>query len=95
MAFQGAGGWDPYTGEWVQGDIFPLGPGGNYYNADRQDVLVPSHPGNGQDDPSSVLETNGRKKRRMVNAGEDDQDYQPPGGKRVSNRLCPYLCRDV
>jgi len=23
-AYQGTGGWDPYSGEWVQGDIFPL-----------------------------------------------------------------------
>ncbi|KAJ3558033.1 hypothetical protein NM688_g1148 [Phlebia brevispora] len=91
MAFQGAGGWDPYTGEWVQGDIFPLGPGGNYYVADRQDLPYPQHGGNApQDDQSSVTELNGRKKRRTVAPVEDDQDYQPPGGpKRRSARRNP------
>ncbi|KAG1795542.1 hypothetical protein EV424DRAFT_606445, partial [Suillus variegatus] len=28
-SYQGAGGWDPYSGDYVQGEIFPLGPGGN------------------------------------------------------------------
>jgi DNA helicase INO80 len=88
-AYQGAGGWDPYTGEWVQGDIFPLGPGGNYYpERDGRRRLV--SPQDTRDPASSAYYKDEemddglpRKRRR----GEDeDSDYHPPGQKRVSLR---------
>lgn len=36
------------------------------------------------------LETNGRKKRR-VGAAAEDQEYQPPGTKRVRLRICSTI----
>lgn len=81
MSFQGAGGWDPYSGEYVQGDIFPRGPGGNYYNG--PETPVSAHANIPPQDDQGSYEANGRKKRRTVVPAEDDQDYQPPGGKRV------------
>ncbi|KAG1885770.1 hypothetical protein F4604DRAFT_1495285, partial [Suillus subluteus] len=36
-SYQGTGGWDPYSGDYVQGEIFPLGPGGNYYSQRERD----------------------------------------------------------
>lgn len=85
-AYQGAGGWDPYTGKWVQGDIFPLGPGGNYY-PDREDHASesPQPPNGGGPDPQfkdGYVDGSNRKKRKHI---EDDEDYRPPGQKRVSD----------
>lgn len=84
VAYQGAGGWDPYTGEWVQGDIFPLGPGGNYYpERDGQRFLSPQDP---RESSSAAYYKEGdgdtpRKRRKGI---DDDGDYHPPGQRRVS-----------
>ncbi|CCM00896.1 uncharacterized protein FIBRA_02942 [Fibroporia radiculosa] len=85
--YHGAGGWDPYTGEWVQGDIFPLGPGGNYYpDREEQTPLSPTLSNNGSATSrfkEGFVEGHGRKKRKIA---DDDDDYQPPGQKRQSRR---------
>lgn len=85
VAYQGAGGWDPYTGEWVQGDIFPLGPGGQYYAENEDQASDSPPPSNGGQIVARFKEgyvEGGRKKRKL--ATDDDDDYQPPGQKRVS-----------
>ncbi len=91
VAYQGAGGWDPYSGEWVQGDIFPLGPGGNYYPEHEDHTSMSPPNGNGEAEPQvggeSFVETNGRKKRRTIAPAGDDQDYRPPGTKRVCHHF--------
>ncbi|KAH7909116.1 hypothetical protein BJ138DRAFT_1011469 [Hygrophoropsis aurantiaca] len=87
VSYQGVGGWDPYTGDWVQGDIFPLGRGGNYYSQrDRggrqshppQDIRVTTV---GAYYKEGDNDTTPRKRRKAI---EEDSDYQPPGTKRVS-----------
>lgn len=77
MAYQGTGGWDPYSGEWVQGDIFPLGRGnGDYYPHPERSETISPH------DPRSKYYREGdvdnfsRKRRREV---EEDDDYRPQG----------------
>ena len=86
LAIQGAGGWDPYNGEWVQGDIFPLGPGGNNYYSERDNQRFMSPPESRE--PLSAPhcregegESTPRKRRK---GADDDADYQPPGHRRVS-----------
>jgi chromatin-remodeling ATPase INO80 len=88
--YQVAGGWNPYTGEWVQGDIFPLGRGGNYY-PDRAREAEGDEQREGTPDPDRGLleaearknedraEGNGRSKRRKT--AEPEEEMQP---KRVS-----------
>ena len=85
VSYQGAGGWDPYSGNYVQGDIFPLGPGGNYYP--QRDLAPPSSV------PPEPLDTSlgayykegendhASKKRRKT--ADDDPDYHPPASRRV------------
>ncbi|KAH9946815.1 P-loop containing nucleoside triphosphate hydrolase protein [Amylocystis lapponica] len=89
-AYHGAGGWDPYTGQWVQGDIFPLGPGGQYYAEHEDQASVSPPPSNGGQIIARFKEgyvDGGRKKRKV--AADDDEDYQPPGQKRQSRRYPP------
>ena len=88
VAYQGAGGWDPYSGDWVQGDIFPLGLGGNNHYAQhefqrrhpvhREDPELPPRDyhedGEGED-------TVPRKRRKGVG---DDFEHQAGSHKRVS-----------
>ena len=87
VSYQGAGGWDPYSGNYVQGDIFPLGPGGNYY-PQREVGATPSGPSEPLDGPVGAYYKEGEdenehasKKRRK--ATDDDPDYQPPVSRRV------------
>lgn len=88
--YQGTGGWDPYTGNYVQGDIFPLGPGGNYYpqrdvaptSSEPQDGSVSAYYKEAENDHAS-------KKRRK--AANDDPDYQPPAPRRVCLLFLIYL----
>lgn len=93
-SYQGAGGWDPYSGDYVQGEIFPLGPGGNYYSQrDRDGQHQPPPP---EPRASSVgayykegeNEPTPRKRRKPV-APDDDPDYQPPIVKRAPRRNPP------
>ncbi|KIK96361.1 hypothetical protein PAXRUDRAFT_312720 [Paxillus rubicundulus Ve08.2h10] len=91
VSYQGAGGWDPYSGNYVQGDIFPLGPGGNYY-PQRQLDSIPSGPPEPPESISSAYYKEGEnehasKKRRK--AVDDDPDYQPPITKRPGLRRNP------
>jgi chromatin-remodeling ATPase INO80 len=96
LAYQGAGGWDPYTGEWVQGDIFPLGPGGNYYpdrvgrqrfvSSQEQQRDTSTRIYYKDEDEDEEDEDDTPRKRRK--GGAEDTDYQPPGQRRVS---CFYL----
>ncbi|KIM85396.1 hypothetical protein PILCRDRAFT_360893 [Piloderma croceum F 1598] len=68
-AYQGTGGWDPYSGEWVQGDIFPLGRGnGDYYSRPENSS---SH-----DSRSAYYEVDGLSRKRRREPDEDD-DYRP------------------
>ena len=82
--YQGAGGWDPYSGNYVHGDIFPLGRGGNYYLQRERDGIS-SGP---TDPPTSSAsayykdsENDHASKRRK--GMDEDLDYLPPASKRV------------
>ena len=61
---------------------------GDYYGEQDDDASGSSQPLNGDADDlvfrDGYTESNGRKKRRTA-ATTEDQDYQPPGTKRVSN----------
>ncbi|KAF9229431.1 hypothetical protein BS17DRAFT_723199 [Gyrodon lividus] len=97
VSYQGAGGWDPYSGNYVQGDIFPLGPGGNYYSQRERDV-IPSGPLEPLESSSSAYYKEGenehtaKKRRKTVN---DDPDYQPPSTKRPGLRRNPPRSKAV
>jgi DNA helicase INO80 len=88
-SYQGAGGWDPYSGDYVQGEIFPLGPGGNYYAQRERDEhhhlppLEPRAPSVGAYYKDGENEPTPRKRRKAA-PPDDDPDYQPPTAKRVS-----------
>ncbi|KAF9240898.1 P-loop containing nucleoside triphosphate hydrolase protein [Melanogaster broomeanus] len=91
VSYQGVGGWDPYSGKYVQGDIFPLGPGGNYYLQRERDAIS-SGPPEQLETSSSAYYKEGEnehasKKRRK--APEQDADYQPPTSKRPGLRRNP------
>lgn len=90
VSYQGAGGWDPYSGNYVQGNIFPLGPGGNYY-PQREAGVTPSGPPEPLDGSvgayySQSENDHATKKRRKT--VDDDPDYQPPASRRVRT---PFL----
>lgn len=93
-SYQGAGGWDPYSGDYVQGEIFPLGPGGNYYSQrerDGQHQPPPPEPrasSVGAYYKEGENESTPRKRRKPV-APDDDPDYQPPIVKRAPRRNPP------
>ena len=88
-------GWDHYNGEQrAQGEAYHPVSGATYSGYAHD-----PHHANAQDEQGAVLETNGRKKRRTANAAaaaattvaaapgvvaEDDGEYVPPSGKRVS-----------
>jgi len=75
VAYQGTGGWDPYSGEWVQGDIFPLGRGnGDYYS--RPENSSPHDPRSGAYYMETETDGSSRKRRREP---DEDNDYRPPG----------------
>lgn len=81
LEYQGAGGWNPYTGEWTPGDIFPLGPGENYYPEQDSRLATASNrhqtrpPGGYYKEDYATENTGGRgRKRRKTN---DDAEYQP------------------
>lgn len=91
VSYQGAGGWDPYSGNYVQGDIFPLGPGGNYY-PHREVGASPGPPeplegSVGAYYKESENDQASKKRRKTV---DDDPDYQPPGSRRVGPP--PFNC---
>ncbi|KIJ68315.1 hypothetical protein HYDPIDRAFT_24608 [Hydnomerulius pinastri MD-312] len=91
VSYQGAGGWDPYSGNYVQGDIFPLGPGGNYY-PQREREAFSSGPPETRESSAGAYYKEGEnehalKKRRK--ATDDDPDYQPPVSKRPGLRRNP------
>lgn len=67
-SYQGTGGWDPYTGEWVPGDIFPLGRGNGDYYPERSQVHSPHETRNAHY-RDTEMEGSSRKRRR-----EDDDD---------------------
>lgn len=86
VAYQGTGGWDPYSGEWVQGDIFPLGRGnGDYYpHPERTEAMSPNDPRNGYYREED-LDSSSRKRRRGV---EDEDDYR--SGEMRQGRVSGY-----
>lgn len=78
-AYQGTGGWDPYTGHWVQGEIFPLGRGsGNYYPNEQQGQISPTNSRNGHYREEDAEESS-RKRRR---GAEEEGEQKPAGGRR-------------
>jgi DNA helicase INO80 len=85
-AYQGTGGWDPYSGEWVQGDIFPLGRGnGDYYSRPENSS---SHDSRSAYYTESEVDGLSRKRRREP---DEDDDYRPLELRqgRVSTILTP------
>ncbi|KAG0708995.1 SNF2 family DNA-dependent ATPase [Suillus ampliporus] len=93
-SYQGAGGWDPYSGDYVQGEIFPLGPGGNYYPQRERDPQhhppppEPRAPSVGAYYKEGDNEPTPRKRRKPA-PPDDDPDYQPPIVKRAPRRNPP------
>lgn len=78
-AFQGTGRWDPYTGNWVQGEIFPLGRGGGIYIPnEQQGQIFPANSRNGyyREEESEELS----KKRRR--GPEEEGEPKTTGGRR-------------
>ncbi|KAL4069564.1 hypothetical protein J3A83DRAFT_4096226 [Scleroderma citrinum] len=92
VTYQGAGGWDPYSGNYVQGDIFPLGPGGNYYPLRERDG-IPSGPLDPSSSSASAYYKDGEddhasKRRKGI---DEDSDYLPATSKRVRwHGIIPY-----
>lgn len=68
-SYQGTGGWDPYTKEWVKGDIFPLGRGNGDYYPERSQAHSP-HEARNAHYRESDMEGSARKRRR----DEDEED---------------------
>ncbi|KAA1468168.1 hypothetical protein DENSPDRAFT_833380 [Dentipellis sp. KUC8613] len=83
LAYQASGGWDPHSGEWVQGEISPVGPGGTLYTEHARSLSE-----------SSLTKQDGRDtsqsppKKRKKNM-DDDADYRPPGTRRGLRRYPP------
>lgn len=84
VPYPGAGGWNPHTGQWVQGDIFALGPGGNYYPdpADPRRDIFRNGMANGDGTPPIpkepiVIEQPVRKRRRTNIHLDDVVEYLP------------------
>ncbi|KAI0785971.1 SNF2 family N-terminal domain-containing protein [Abortiporus biennis] len=92
--YQGAGGYNPYTGEWQQ-DIFPLGHGGNYYPEHDDEPHSPRPNGSTTTryKEGYIISDGSSKKKRKI-APEDDEDYTPPGRRRGSRRLSGKLKSD-
>ncbi|KAG8219916.1 SNF2 family DNA-dependent ATPase [Butyriboletus roseoflavus] len=91
VSYQGSGGWDPYSGNYVQGDIFPLGPGGNYY-PQREVAATPSGPREPLEGPLGAYykeDENDHASKKRRKAVDDDPDYQPPGSRRPGLRRNP------
>lgn len=91
VSYQGAGGWDPYSGNYVQGDIFPLGPGGNYY-PHREREEPPPGPAHTRPDSAGAYYRDGEEdlaSKRRRKAMDDDSDYLPPASKRPGLRRNP------
>lgn len=90
--YQGAGGWDPHSGEWVSGDIFPFGPGGNYYpdraREEREESRATT-PGAGsrrEKEPAKEDGSGRNKRRKTAEPEERGEEGQP---KRYSLRRQP------
>lgn len=86
VAYQGTGGWDPYSGEWVQGNIFPLGRGnGDYYRPERPETLS-SHDLRSTYYREGEIDGSSRKRRREP---DEEDDYHAPESRqgRVSTVL--------
>lgn len=90
--YDGAGGWNPYTGEWMQGGPFPLGRGGNYYDRtreqEREDADGTPESSMASDTGSRThnghVEGNGRKRRKTSEQHQHDGvDQAPASQKRV------------
>ena len=82
--YQGAGGWDPYSGNYVHGDILPLGRGGNYYPQRERDGIS-SGPTDPPTSSANAFYKDGdndhaSKRRKGM---DDDLDYLPLASKRV------------
>ncbi|TFY83775.1 hypothetical protein EWM64_g245 [Hericium alpestre] len=93
VAYQASGAWDPHSGEWVQGEVSPVGPNVSFFSERGQSPLSPKeyHPA-----PSNITFVNEEgpdlaqsppKKRRK--GADDDGDYRPPGTRRSSRRYPP------
>ena len=79
--------WEHHNGDRLQADDIPSGPSSTYY-AEQEESATPSpRISNGTPvgarQKEDAVEGNGRvlRKRKLP---DDDEDYQPPGQKRVS-----------
>lgn len=93
---RGTAGLDPYPGEWVQRDSYSYVPGGSYHPDPERHLSRYSSP----DDPRELSprhnygdgEATPKRRRR---GREQDEDYEPPGPKRVSQRTTSIaICFD-
>lgn len=82
VAYKGTGGWDPYGGEWIQGDIFP-GGGSHYSRPERLRSLSPHDLGSGYYRQGET-DTSSRKRRRDP---EEDDDARELSQGRVRTNL--------
>ncbi len=88
-SYQSPAAWEHHNGDRMQADDIPSGPSSSYY-AEQEESATPSPRisngtpvGNKQKEDSAPAESNGRvlRKRKLP---DDDEDYHPPGQKRVS-----------
>lgn len=85
--YQSQAQWEHHNGDRHQGDDIPSGPSSTYY-AEQEESATPS-PRISNGTPvgkDGQVEGNGRvlRKRKLP---DDDEDYHPPGQKRVSTAL--------
>lgn len=86
-------GWEHHNGDRLEGDEVPSGPSSSYY-AEQDESATPS-PRTSNATPLGLrqkegsVEINGRilRKRKLP---DDDEDYRPPGQKRVSDLRVAY-----
>ncbi|THH20832.1 hypothetical protein EW146_g598 [Bondarzewia mesenterica] len=93
-AYQGSGGWDPRTGEWMQGDMSPPGFGRSVYQDHGHPPSSPKDYSRSQsssitfvkDDVPGISQSPPKKRRKTT---DDDADYHPPGSRRPGLRRHP------
>ena len=89
--YQGPPAWDPYSRQWVHGDVYAFNPGATHYHSNDRGRFPSPH--DVREPPPDVCPKDGdedvafRKRRRGL---DEDSDYQPPGQRRVGNPFVPF-----
>lgn len=99
-SYQSSASWEHHNGDRLQPDDVPSGPSSSCY-AEQEESATPSPRisngtpiGNQQKEDSAPAESNGRVLRKRK-VRDDDEDYHPPGQKRVSVLFFVFVVRYV